>query len=69
MKEALLGNARLCLFPCSAYRKAYEPLLKANCPQCPVRPRVVPMTVPSDWDQKKECLLTRDAFTGELPLP
>ena len=69
MKEALLGNARICLFPCSAYRKAYEPLIKANCPQCPVRPRVVPMTVPSDWDQEKECLLPgTTAFTGELPL-
>ena len=68
LSEITIGNARLCLFPCSAYRKAYEPLLAAHCPQCPVRPRVVSLTVPTDWDLEKDCLLPDStAFTGDLP--
>jgi len=68
MSEADVGNAHLSLFPCSAYRTAYEPLLAAHCPACPIRPRTVSRTVPTDWDMEKERLLSSDAFTGDLDL-
>ena len=67
ISETGLREARLSLFPCSAYRKAYEARLSAHCPQCTIRPRVKPATVPSDWDREHECLLPSDAFTDELP--
>jgi len=66
MTEADVGGAHLSLFPCSAYRAAYEPLLAAHCPACAIRPREVSRTVPSDWDKEKDCLLPSDAFTGDL---
>ena len=65
--ETKLRGAELSLFPFPAYRKAYEARLAAHCPQCAIRPRVRPSTVPSDWDSEHECLLPGDAFTGELP--
>jgi len=27
------------------------------CSECPIRPRLVPCTVPSDWDKERQCLL------------
>ncbi|MBO4633284.1 MAG: AAC(3) family N-acetyltransferase [Lentisphaeria bacterium] len=68
LKEAMLGNAKLCLFRLSDYRKVYEKLLKqVNCKARKARPRTNSATVKSDWDDRHECLRESDAFTGDLP--
>ena len=54
--------------PLADYRTAYARLLTApenGCAGCPVRPRQVPRTVESDWDEKTRTLRESEAFKGE----
>ncbi|MBO4304755.1 MAG: hypothetical protein J6A21_09250, partial [Lentisphaeria bacterium] len=68
LKEGKLGEATLYLFRLSDYRKVYESLLKkAGCRKSSIRPRRVAVTVPTDWDEKRQKLKKTDAFTGDLP--
>ncbi|MBQ7696529.1 MAG: AAC(3) family N-acetyltransferase [Lentisphaeria bacterium] len=68
LREMMLGRSHLLLFKLADYRTAYARLLTApenGCAGCPVRPRQVPRTVESDWDEKTRTLKESEAFKGE----
>ena len=68
LKEVMLGNAHICLFKLSDYRKIYEKLLKeCSCKKAKIRPRKTAATVKSDWDGKKGKVRSSGAFTEDLP--
>gem|GEM_PF-763137 len=67
LREAMLNRSHLMLFKLSDYREAYEKLLRDpvnGCAGCPVRPRQVRQSVPSDWDFDRDALKETTAFTG-----
>ncbi len=67
LKELMLNRAHLMLFQLSDYREAYARLLRDpvnGCANCPVRPRQVRQSVPSDWDFEGDRLKKTTAFTG-----
>ena len=68
LAECMLHRSHLMFFPLAAYREAYARLLSApenGCAGCPVRPRVVKQSVPSDWDFEHDRLKASEAFTGD----
>ena len=68
LAETMLHRSHLMFFRLAAYREAYARLLSApenGCAGCPVRPRVVAQSVPSDWDREHDCLRPSEAFTGD----
>ena len=68
LREARLGNAHVCLFRLSDYRKVYEKMLKqCGCRNQKIRPRKVAATVRSDWDNVHQKLRKSSAFTKDFP--
>ena len=67
--EVMVRHSLWQFFKLSDYRKAYEKTVlrgKFGCMQCPVLPRQVKNTVPSDWDPEKgEVRKNTSAFTGD----
>jgi len=61
-RRVRVGNSRLTLFRLrDCYQVAAELLARGTddappCCACPVRPEVGPETVPSDWDDERQCL-------------
>ncbi len=61
-READLGAGRAVLFRLADCYAVLAGVLGRGrggfppCRECPVRPRVVAATVPSDWDDKNQCL-------------
>jgi len=68
LRETMLGNAHITLFRLADYRKAYETLLKECCNKdSRAYPRTVATSVPSDWDEKRQCIKKNTtAYTGEF---
>ena len=68
LREIRLGNAHVCLFRLSDYRKVYEKMLRqCGCRSGKARSRKVAVTVRSDWDPVHGRLRRSSAFTGDLP--
>ena len=66
LRETFVGNAHLTFFRLADYRAVYEELLKEVCGKDPEAvPRTVAVTVPTDWDSEKQCLLETTSYTGE----
>lgn len=67
LHEIQLGHATLALFKLSAYRQAYEALLRKVCPQDKeATPRKVETTVKSDWHAKSRTVAKNTtAYTGK----
>ena len=67
--EVMVRHSLWQFFKLSDYRKAYEKTVlrgKFGCMQCSVLPRQVKNTVPSDWDNRKQCPRSNStAFTGD----
>ena len=66
LQERQLPKGTLLHFRLADYREAYSRLLlapKKGCAGCPVRPRQVSQTIPTDWDDAHDCLLPTDAYT------
>ena len=69
LKECMLGYCHLMLFKLSDYRESYSRLLNSaenGCAGCPVRPREVAQSLPSDWDEKSGTLKESTAFVGDI---
>jgi aminoglycoside N3'-acetyltransferase len=62
-REVAIGNCRAILFRLQDCFQVIAKLLQRGkngfppCQRCPIRPRLVPQTVPSDWDAQKKSLL------------
>ncbi|MCL5275976.1 MAG: AAC(3) family N-acetyltransferase [Chloroflexi bacterium] len=62
-KEVLIGGSRAILFRLRDCFEVIAGLLREGkdgcppCDRCPIRPRRVAQTVPSDWDAARACLL------------
>jgi len=62
-KEVTIGNCRATLFPLVDCFEVIAQLLREGkngfppCSRCPIRPRLTPQTVSSDWDPLQQCLL------------
>lgn len=62
-KEVIIGKCRATLFRLDDCFKVIAQLLREGkngfppCQRCPIRPRLVPQTAPSDWDSQRQCLL------------
>jgi aminoglycoside 3-N-acetyltransferase len=62
-KEVMIGRCRAILFRLLDNFTVIARLLREGkngvppCKRCPIRPRRVPQTVPSDWDPINQCLL------------
>ena len=66
LQEHKLFDGDLYYFRLADYREAYSRLLLSpenGCKGCPVLPRQVAQTVPSDWDFEHDCLMPSEAFT------
>ncbi len=71
LHESMLHHSHLMFFALKDYRTAYERLLLAEtngCADCPIRPRQIKQTVPSDWDLENDSLIPSEAFTGDVDL-
>ena len=75
VKEGTVGNANVQVFKMGDCRRVLEEFLAgkvenfAGCKGCSIRPRVVPATVPSDWDEeRKRVRPDTTAFIGDVDL-
>ena len=73
LREKYIGQAPTIVFKMSDCRRVIEDLLKgrirgfSGCQACQIRPRKVPATCKSDWDVKKQRLLSdTTAFVGAM---
>jgi aminoglycoside 3-N-acetyltransferase len=66
-RQAMIGNCRATLFRLQdCFEVVAELLLRGTgdllpCSRCPIRPRVVEQTVPSDWDDETQTVLPNSA--------
>jgi aminoglycoside N3'-acetyltransferase len=71
IKEGKIGNADVLVLEMEDCRRVIEKLLqgKMGCKSCKIRPRVVPATVESDWDNRNKSVKTdTTAFIGPVDL-
>ena len=63
MREIMLNNAHIALFPLEEYFAVYAALMRCFCNN-EASPRKNELTVPSDWNAKKRRLKKTTAYTG-----
>ncbi|GEM_PF-550773 len=71
--EGLIGNAKTMVVKPSQCREVIEDYFSGRigpqaCATCPIRPRKVSATVPTDWDAQRKCLIRPAPYAGLAPL-